>query len=63
MLQRCLFLPQPVSELIDPFVHGSYFQVALVQALSLLLQLGVLILVEFVPQLVTKKRHNDKEEC
>lgn len=55
LLQRCLLLPQSISEFTDPFVHGSHLQVALVQALSLLLQLRVLILVELVPQLVTKK--------
>lgn len=59
LLQRCLLLPQPISELTDPFVHGNHLQVALVQALSLLLQLRVLILVELVPQLTTEK---DKTE-
>lgn len=51
LLKCCLLLPQPISELINPFVHGSHLQVALVQALSLLLQLRVLILVELVSQL------------
>lgn len=55
LLQGCLLLPQPISELTDPFVHGSHLQVALVQALSLLLQLRVLIVVELVPQLTAKK--------
>lgn len=55
LLQCCLLLPKPISELTDPFVHRSHLQVALVQALSLLLQLWVLILVELVPQLTTKK--------
>lgn len=55
LLQCSLLLPQPISELINPFVHSSYLQVSLVQALSLMLQFRVLILVELVPQLSTKK--------
>ena len=56
MLQRCLLLPQAVSQLADPLVHGCHLQVPLVQAVSLLLQLGVLILVQFVAQLHRKHR-------
>lgn len=52
LLQCCLLLPQPISELVNSFVHGSHFQVAFIQALSLMLQLGVLLKVELVPQLI-----------
>lgn len=56
LLQRGLLLPKPIPELNDPFVHRSHLQVAFVQTFSLLLQLRVLILVEFVPQLDTRTK-------
>lgn len=58
LLQGRLLLPQPISQLADPFVHGGHLQVALVQVLPLLLQLRVLVLVELVPQLNKEKRAN-----
>lgn len=51
LLQSRLLLPQSISQLADPFVHGGHLQVALIQVLPLLLQLRVLVLVELVPQL------------
>lgn len=38
LLQGRFFLPQPITQLADPFVHGGHLQVALVQVLPLLLQ-------------------------
>lgn len=51
LLQGHLLLPETISELVDAFVHCGHLRVALVQALSLLLQLGILFLVQLVPQL------------
>lgn len=51
LLQSCLFLPQALSQLINTLIHDCHLRVALVQTLPLLLQLGILLLVQFVPQL------------
>lgn len=51
LLQSGLLLPEAVSELTDPFVHRGHLQVALVQTVSLMLQLGILLLVKLVTQL------------
>lgn len=45
------FLVEAFPQLADTLVHESHFHVALVQKLLLLLQLAVLLLVQFVPYL------------
>lgn len=55
LLQSHLLLPESIAELADPLVHGGRLHVALVQVLALLLQFGVLVLVELVPQLANTK--------
>lgn len=51
LLQSCLFLPEALPQLINTLIHDCHLRVALVQTLPLLLQLGILLLVQFVPQL------------
>lgn len=48
LLQCCLLLPQPVPQLINTLIHDCHFWITLIQTLPLLLQFGILFLVQFV---------------